>query len=642
MCGLSGMYHLDGSPIDPATLEVMNKLIRHRGPDDEGYVLIHTPSGAINPHSGDDSMEEIKFRYPQVPLHTEANLGIGFRRLSIIDTSAKGHQPMLDVSRKYVLSFNGEIYNYREIREELKKLGYSFDTESDSEVLLKAYIQWDIECLSRFIGMFAFVIYDDVKKRLFAARDRLGIKPFLYYFDGFRLIWGSEEKQFVKSNAVDAVLHEESMIQFLRDHSLFENPNSFFKDLIHLPAGSFMLADRQGMHLHKYWSIHIPEEADMLQQQEAEEKIQSVLTDSIRLRLRSDVPLGIALSGGIDSSSIACLARDLTETQIRTFSVFYEGSRYDERQYIQAVLDRGGFQSTFYTADNRIQLQEIEKWIYQLDAPTTSASPFSAYQNYRNVRSAGIIVLLNGQGGDELFAGYPYYIKYFLAQLITEKKYASFFSNIASLQKMQGTKTAIAQAYLAWHCLKDSRSKLRSLEFSKYSTLECYPRDYPLSAEERNTETSFITDALYHSVVRTHLPHMLRWEDRNSMAHSIESRVPFLDHRLVELAFKIPASLKIQKGTLKYILRNSMKGKVPDSILNRTDKIGFGTPTDEWTNGILKNEVRDILHSESFLSRNWIYGTKVKDRYEKDPSSFGVNELWRIINAELWHRQFMD
>lgn len=388
----------------------------------------------------------------------------------------------------------------------------------------------------------------------------------------------------------------------------------------------------------------------MLSFEESKEMVTELLKDAVRLRLRSDVSLGIALSGGIDSSSIACLARQLNPSDINTFSVFYEGPKYDERKYIQEVLDLGGFKPCFHTANDALSFEEISRWIYFQDAPTSSASPFSAFNNYKNVKAAGITVLLNGQGGDELFAGYPYFLKYFLAQLYRNGQWKGLSSNLFHLMKDQGFVAVAKQIYLAQKLSTGDLAALRKLEYKKYTSSALYPSEYLKNAINDSSINSSnyqkiencFEDALHAAITRTHLPHMLRWEDRNSMANSIESRVPFLDHRLVERSFEIPSIYKIHKGIQKHILRAAMRNIVPDTILNRKDKIGFATPTVEWTLSLLKEPIREILHSPSFLSRNYIHGKKVLTMYNKDPKLFGENELWRIMNAELWHRTFID
>ena len=637
MCGLAGIFHLDGSPIDSATLLRMTRIIRHRGPDDEGFLLANTNTNEISHHVHDDTIAEIKSISEPLPNHTNANLGIGYRRLSIIDVSALGHQPMSDKDGNVWLTFNGEIYNYLEIKSELISLSHQFKSNSDSEVLLHAYLQWGTDCLQRFIGMFSLVIYDRIKRRLFIARDRLGIKPLNYYFDGKKFVWASEEKQIAKTGIASVTPNETKIIEFLRDNTYFEDNETFFKEINQLPSGHFALIDSNGMSIRKYWDIAIPPIEEMLNANQSIECIKTILGDSIKLRLRSDVPLGIALSGGIDSSSVSCIAKNLTNASIQTFSVYYEGKKYDERKYIDAVLQTGGFKPTFYTANEEINFDEISKWIYHQDAPTTGASPFSAYQNYKNVRSAGIIVLLNGQGGDELFAGYPYYLKYYLADLIHNKNWKEFSKTICNLSFSQGIINTSSHLYLAGIALKNDKASLRKLEHKKYSSPDLYP--VCNTVDTTALTHSLITQSLFDSIKYTHLPHMLRWEDRNSMANSIESRVPFLDYRLVEKSFNIPAELKLKNGETKHILRQAMRGTVPDMILNRKDKIGFGTPTDKWTKSLSK-EIKELIISTEFAQHPWWYGQKIGNKFEMNPNSFGKNELWKIMTCELWYQTF--
>ncbi|MBK9108424.1 MAG: asparagine synthase (glutamine-hydrolyzing) [Saprospiraceae bacterium] len=648
MCGLAGIYNLDGAPINTRQLSSMTRIIQHRGPDDEGFLVANLSTHEVSLHSSEHSIDEIRRQHAMIPTETTCNLGMGFRRLSIIDLSAAGHQPMTEESESCFICFNGQIYNYLEIKEELKSLGHTFRSQSDTEVLLKSYLQWGEHCLQKFIGMFALVIFDKTNKRLFVARDRLGIKPLMYHFNGTRFLWASEEKQLILSGLVSPLVNEEVMSAFLREVKLFERPESFFSEIQQLPAGSYAFVDANGITVKKYWTLQLGMSNGSLE--DSSHKVKELLNDAIRLRLRSDVPLGIALSGGIDSSSIACLARQMTYSEINTFSVFYEGPKYDERKYIKAVIDQGGFKPSYFTGSTDLSFEEIAKWIYYQDAPTSGASPFSAFQNYKNVKAAGISVLLNGQGGDELFAGYPYFLKYYIAQLYQTGQWTHLASNIFQLFKDQGILASTKQIYLASQVLKGSPEKLRKLEYKKYATSELYPGEFieqknksKLIAIQTVDPTAIsLEQSLLAAITRSHLPHMLRWEDRNSMANSIESRVPFLDHRLVEQSFAIPSEFKIHNGVQKYILRKAMRNIVPESILNRKDKIGFGTPTVEWTLKHLQKPIQELLHSNSFLSRTWIHGKKVQSLYDKNPRLFGENELWRIMTAELWHRTFID
>lgn len=641
MCGIAGIFHLDGSPIHTQQLLAMTRVIRHRGPDDEGFLLASTENNFAERHSAEDSIDEVKIQHRALPEKTQGNLGMGFRRLAIIDLSAGGHQPYTDENETCYLTFNGQIYNYLEIRNELEAYGMKFRSSSDTEVLLKSYLHWGVDCLQKFIGMFAFVIYDKANKCLFVARDRLGVKPFVYYYGNQKFIWASEEKQLVTTGLVKANVNESVMIRFLRDIALFESNETFFQDIHQLPPGAYALVNAQGIRIKKYWHLDLSHTNVSIPWESAKEKTNQLLTDAVKLRLRSDVPLGIALSGGIDSSSISSVARKLTQDSIRTFSVYYEGKEYDERPYIEEVLKLGGFNQTFHTGEQNCSIEQIQKWIFHQDAPTSGASPFSAYQNYQNVRRSGITVLLNGQGGDELFAGYPYYFKYLLAQQFHSNQLNELLNNIWHYGKYHGLKALTKQLYLSFIAYQGKFDKLRQTEYHKYSTQTFYPREFGLESEN-SLPQNFFVQSLYHGITRSHLPHMLRWEDRNSMAHSVESRVPFLDHRLVEFAFMLPDVYKIHKGVQKYILRESMKQIVPNSILLRKDKIGFATPTDKWTSGPLYLPIRELIHDPLFLSRTWIEGARVKKEFEKSPTHFRQHELWRIMTAELWHRQFID
>ncbi|MEP7197884.1 MAG: asparagine synthase (glutamine-hydrolyzing) [Saprospiraceae bacterium] len=643
MCGIAGIFNLDQTQVDSHAIRRMNDIAHHRGPDDEGFVLIQTETGQIQQLLGEKSDALLLGSHPQISNYNNdfANLALAFKRLAIVDLSIAGHQPMTDESGQYWMIFNGEIYNYLELKKELETLGVQFKTTGDSEVLLQSYIHWGEECVKKFIGMFAVIIWDVKRKELFGARDRFGVKPLCYFFDGNKFIWSSEEKQIIASREVNLEYNQNSISRFFLRNQLHEGEETFLSGIKNILPGHYFKIKNKQLAITKYWDINPEIDNSGMSESERIARFNTLFTDAVRLRLRSDVPIGIALSGGLDSSSIAMVSKSILSNHVKTFSVYYDhDKKYDEREFIQEVLDTGGFDPMFYTQDEQINLQAIQNWIFHQDGPTTGASPYSAYLNYKNVRNSGIIVLLNGQGGDEILAGYPYYFKYFIADQIKQLKFSGLFSNLNQWRKDQNLNFALKHLGGGILSLILNHDAMLELENKKYSSPELYQNtDFKIESPGFNNQfKTKLNQSLYETLRMRMLPHLLHWEDRNSMACSIESRVPFLDHRLVEFMFSLPNDSKIRNGTTKAILRDALKDVLPKKILNRRDKKGFGTPTDLWTSGIFKNEIQDLISSQSMKERGLWNMDKLSSAMEKN--QFGENELWKIISTELFMREF--
>jgi len=647
MCGICGIFQLNGAPVSVSSLVGMTRSIRHRGPDDEGFALIHTATNQAISCSSGDTVTDLRSKLAPLPDSTEANLAFGFRRLSIIDLSADGHQPMFDPQSGNWCIFNGEIYNYLELRRELQGFGYTFRTSSDTEVLLKAYQHWGIDCLRHLNGMFGFSIWDAGKRELFCARDHLGIKPFQYFYDGRSFIWSSEIKAILASGLVDAAANREVIANFLLHSRYDTDQQTFFREIFQLlPGHALRISAEHGISVFRYWDVYPGESA--LSPDELVQNFYDLFQDSVRLQMRSDVPLGIALSGGLDSGSIAMIAEGLTENKINTFSVYYENNpRYDEREYIREILAAGQFNPVFFTSDGQFGIDQIQRWIYFQDAPTVSASPFSAYHNYQNIQTAGIKVVLNGQGGDELLAGYPYFFKYYFLSLLKNGQFKTLSRELGTYKIKRKVPSAAFNQLLLMLALRSvlPGSLMRRFEVHEKVNSKFYDPAL-FSIKNMEPDTSGFSDpfsgSLYRALTSTILPRLLHWEDRNSMAYSIESRVPFLDPRLVEFVFSLPGRMKLNQAETKYILRESMRGVLPEKVRSRQDKTGFATPTDEWTNHRLKPAILEILHSPVFRQRG-IFNTKALiNDFTGNNRRFKGSEIWKIFTLELWFRNFID
>ncbi len=647
MCGINGIYNLNEAPVSLASLIKMNHSIRHRGPDDEGFTLINTQKNKTLGYSSGDTVAELRSLLPSLPAVTDSNLAFGFRRLSIIDLSSDGHQPMHDPETGNCCMFNGEIYNYIELRRELQAAGYAFRTSSDTEVLLRAYHHWGTDFLSRLNGMFGFSIWDANKRELFCARDRLGIKPFHYYFNGHSFIWSSEIKAILASGLVPAEANNDVIANFLLHSRYDTDEQTFFRRILQLlPGHALRISASTGLKMYRYWDIQ-PGNCD-LSPQAMTRTFYELFYDSVRLQMRSDVPVGIALSGGLDSGSIAMVAEKLTGNSINTFSVYYENNRrYDEREFIREILASGKFNPVFFSSDGNFPVDLIQRWIYFQDAPTVSASPFSAYHNYQNIQTAGVKVVLNGQGGDELLAGYPYFFKYFFLSLLKNRQYKNLLAELNFYRSKQKISLHAFGRLLMMLTLRSylPSSLMHQFEIHDKVNSKYYDKSLLSVKSPEGSGIKFsdpFTQSLYSALTSTILPRLLHWEDRNSMAFSIESRVPFLDHRLVEFVFQLPGQMKINDAETKSVLRESMRGVLPEKVRTRQDKTGFATPTDEWTKDRLKPVILDMLHSRVFRERGIYNTTALLHDFDKNSGQFKNSEIWKIFTLELWFRNFMD
>ena len=553
MCGIAGICRQAGiSQTDIEQVKRMNTLQKHRGPDDEG-------------------------------LFSDSCVALGHRRLAIIDLSSDGKQPFASDDGRYQLIFNGEIYNYLELREELSRHGWNFRTKTDTEVLLKAYQHYGEECLHRFNGMFAFAIYDVQERRLFLARDRVGIKPLYYTLVDSTLYFASEIKSLCSIPKINKSVNYQTLFDYLVFNRTDIYDETFFHDIKRIPKGCHVLFDQKGLYVKQWWN---PETYINSNDQHDTKKIyrdiEEIFISSVQLRMRSDVPVGSCLSGGLDSSiMIGILSQHFNiRPNYQTFTASFPGHTIDEIRYIDLLNRQYKFQNirTFPNADKAYK--NLKKFLYVNDEPTTNSSFFSQYEVMRLAKEQGVTVLLDGQGGDESFAGYQYFHGFNLYGLLHQKKGIHFTSElIKSILRKQHV--SVYQTLL-FQLLPDSLKKKSLLKMLPYIEKDFFDTYIDTS---KIYNDFFNVTGLNQSLVRHFqykLEHLLRMEDRNSMAFSLEARVPYLDYRLIEYVLGLPEQLKIQDGETKYLQKKALgKYTIPD-ILHRTDKIGFGTPGDEW------------------------------------------------------------
>ncbi len=607
MCGIAGIIKFNNSKVEETEIQLMMRQIKHRGPDDDGVFF-------------------------------DNNVGLGFVRLSILDLSTAGHQPMFSDDGRYVIIFNGEVYNYIEIREELKHK-YKFKSGSDTEVILAAYQEWGEACLERFNGMFAFVIYDTNTKEVFGARDRFGIKPFYYYEDEDKFIFASEIK-----SILPLLKNKEANDKIIYDYLLFNRTDhtqeTFFKGIKKLQHGSWIHILKNNIIIQRWYNLSdkISTDRDLSPKQ-----FRELFKDSLKLRLRADVPVGVSLSGGIDSSSIvSSLIEDFKLSELNTFSaVFGKGEASDESEYIDEY--RTIVKNMYFTSPkSNTFFDDFERFIDAHNEPVPDIGPYAQFK-VMELASNHVTVTLDGQGADEQLAGYHYFFGSYFIELIKQLKFTRLISE--NVQYFKKHKSFNALKFFIYYLLPSTfQNKVNNQRFPSISK-EFF---------DRNKKNYEINKMLYNPKNLTNLlvqhfeyklEHLLHWEDLNAMHFSIESRVPFLDHRLVEATLSSPSRQKLYKGETKHILREALKDILPTKIINRKDKKGFSNPREKWfRTEFFKVYILELINSDSFKNRGYFNSEIANIQYRKHlEGKVDISkEIWKWINLELWFRKFID
>jgi len=656
MCGILGIWYKDRCPINLQLFQSALDKLRHRGPDDEGYLLVNIQANHVFPCGGKDT--DLGLNLPAVEGHFGKifDLVLGFRRLSILDLSPAGHQPMGNEDGSIWIVHNGEIYNYVEIRKELERIGHRFITQTDTEVILHAYEEWGIECLRRFNGMWAFAIIDLKAKRLFCSRDRAGVKPFYYLDDGKKFCFASEIKALLLMDGFSIEPNDPILADYLFSGMVDHTAETFFKNIYQLRPGDYLLFEDNKLTIRSYWDIEA-KEVRYPREDDYSERFYDLLQDSVRLRLRSDVPIGSCLSGGIDSSTIVCLANKLMfdgqhidprlvgERQ-KTFSSCFEDTAYDERNFIEKVIAKTGAEKNYVFPEPKTLFGELTRLIWHQDEPFSSMTVYAHWNVMRLAQERVVKVLLNGQGADELLAGYMPSFYFMMKGVLKEFDFSRFIKEMVGLVKYHGNelKQFIPGMLIA---IAPMWAKPSVREFIKkdigWST-EGLRKRYLRNTPETQKFTEDLNNYLYQVYRYAILPGLLHYEDRNSMAFSIETRLPFLDYRLVEYAFALPLDQKIKGGVTKVVLRNAMKNILPEEVRNRKDKMGFVTPEGIWFRTLLKGQIRDLISSKSFAERGYFNVNEVKKSFEEHcKGKINISPIiWRWVNLELWFRTFID
>ena len=584
MCGIFGVWNLDGSGVDVAAVVRATTAIRHRGPDDEGYLLINTRSGRTELCGGKDTTSELRLPDIFQFASDQFDLAFGFRRLSILDLSPDGHQPMASPEKREWIIFNGEIYNYIELRDELSLLGHKFHTGSDTEVILAAYGQWGEACVERLNGMFALALWDAPNRTLFLARDRFGEKPIHYVYQQDKLFaFGSEMKTLWAANLAGRDVHTETLARFQHYGQLDVGDQTFYDGILRLPqAHSLKVSAPGNFWKRRYWDIDPREQEDGKSDSFYSEQFRELLTDSVRLRLRADVPVGSSLSGGLDSSTIVSVINRLLPPEgiQKTFSARFDEPSSDEGKWIDLVTHENRVQRSDVWPTPEQFFDELTKVFWHQEEPFSSTSIYAQWCVMRLARENDVTVLLDGQGADEMLAGYHSYFEEYSADLLTSMNLPRYLKWKKNCRELHGyaprTISRVAKQTVPSVLKNPVRRVMRSL--GELPQVERSKPEFPAEFKK----LSSLKKQLWWNTTREGLVELLRYADRNSMAHSREVRLPFLDHRLVEFVFRLPDQLLMRDGWTKWILREAFRGIVPAAITDRIDKLGYMPPQKRW------------------------------------------------------------
>jgi asparagine synthase (glutamine-hydrolysing) len=616
MCGFVVIVGLAGRLPDRPMVERMVATIAHRGPDDAGF-------------------------------WGNGSVAMGFRRLAIIDRSSASHQPMLGPGGHEVLVFNGEIYNYVELRDELRALGHGFHSTGDTEVLLAAWRQWGEACVDHLVGMFAFVVWDERRRELFGARDRCGVKPLFVYRGSDVVMFTSEIKAIQASGLYAHQENWEAIAGYLLAGQLDDGTATCFAGIEHIPpAHSFSLGLNGQLRQRRYfdWPEQTLEHAG-----DVPGTIARMLEDSVRIRMRADLPTGVCLSGGLDSTAIVCemaRQREKTHDPQPLLAFNYNAQEHDEWNYVSETLRVTGATLVSSQVNPRQMWESMPRVLHFHDEPLHSMNALVSFDLMRLARQYGAIVVLNGQGADEILAGYSSFYSDYWMSLVARGQVRQAAREIRVFARTFGVNAWGLEAQVArrvgFRALRRSPGYDRFARVARRALLRRNPwftQELIKKMPDRAlTHSVRLEEAQRRSLTSAPLPLLLRIEDRNSMAHGVEVRVPFLDHRLASYALALPLEWRIRGQWNKYALREALRGRIPESVRVRADKMGFPVPTGRWFGRDLYEPLRDLLGSQAARERG-LYRTDTLLR-ELDRGRGGdvVNhpELFRAANLEMW------
>ncbi len=633
MCGICGKIAFNGEPVRYSLIEKMCHKMVHRGPDDGGVYLNHHTNNGIS-------------------------IGLGHRRLSIIDLSKAGHQPMCNEDESIWLVYNGEVYNFLDIREELEGTGHVFKSHTDTEVIIHAYEEWGVDCVTHFRGMFAFGLWDDRKKRLLLARDRLGQKPLFYYQRNGDIIFASTLQSLIQDETVQKQIDPITIDLYLT-YQYIPAPLSIFRDIKKIPPAHFLLWDNGKIKLERYWELNFSNKIQIKNIDNIGEELIEKLKEATKLRMISDVPLGAFLSGGIDSSAIVSLMSQVSSSKVKTFTIGFEEGSFDERRYARKVAEKYNTDHHDFVVRPKA-LEILPMLVEHYGEPYADSSAIPTYYVSKMTRQH-VTVALNGDAGDENFAGYDryvaykysdYYQKYFKYQNI----FLSYFFNklpqstnvrnpIRRFQRFfEAMKLPHIQKYIRFVCHFDNHSK-KSLYTNDFEEVinehDSYNYIENIVAKSSAQDT---IEKILDLDINSYLPNALLVKvDVASMANSLEARSPMLDHKFIEFVASIPVELKLKGFTKKYIFKRALNKYLPKDILNRP-KMGFGVPIGHWLRYELKDYAMDLLLSKDALQRGYFKEIELENLLD-DHINGRVDQtyrLWNLLMLELWHRAFVN
>jgi len=629
VCGICGkVYHSRDRTVDGELLRSMNSVINHRGPDDEG-------------------------------IYVKNNVGLAHKRLSILDLSPAGHQPMSNEDGSIWIVFNGEIYNFLDLREELQKKGHTFRSRTDTETIIHLYEEKGVECVHDLRGMFAFAIWDENKKRLFCARDRAGKKPFVYAHSEGGLVFASEIKSLLKDPSLKRSLDYSAIHHYLT-YQYVPSPMSIFKSIKKLPPGHILICEGGNLTLKRYWNLSYQNKLQLSSVKEYGEQFRELFEEAVKIRLRSDVPLGAFLSGGIDSSLVVAVMSRLMNQPVKTFSIGFEEEGYDEVAFARIIAEKYETDHHEFTVKPDA-VSILPKIVWHYNEPFADSSAIPTYYVSKMTRDF-VTVALNGDGGDESFAGYERYLADKLAdyyrrvppfiregimrravdKLPHSTNRRNFFRRLKRFVK--GISEPPERRYVRWICFFDNEMKgdLYTPSFKDLNR-ELDSVDLTVKWYEQADAEQFLDRTLFVDVM-SYLPEdLLVKVDIASMAHSLEARSPFLDHKVMEFAASLPPNLKLRGMETKFLLKDTLSDIVPKEILQRK-KMGFGVPLDVWFRNDLKEMAYDVLLDQKSIERGYFrkeYVSKMLDEHVSKQYDHSYR-IWALLFLELWHKMFID
>lgn len=627
MCGICGLLDYSNKKIEENTIQQMCSKMEHRGPDGQGVYV-----------SNQDNL----------------SIGLGHRRLKIIDLSQAGHQPMFNEDGSIVLVFNGEIYNYQELRPVLEAKGHVFKSHTDTECLIHLYEEYGQDCVKQLRGMFAFAIWDRKKEILMLARDRVGKKPLLYYYKNGNFCFASEFCALLASGFISKEINRESLSYYL-ELGYIPAPLTIYKDVFKLPPAHFLILTGNQISIHKYWQLDYTNKIKISEQEASNEMIK-LLKEAVNIRLYSDVALGAFLSGGIDSSAVVALMSQLSLGKVKTFSIGFDEKDYSELKYARNIAKRYNTEHNEFIVRPKA-LEVLPLLVENYGEPYADSSCIPTYYVSKETKKF-VTVALNGDGGDESFAGYDRYnamlvaekVPVFARKIISDLSYfipdsVNFRNKFRRIKRfLKALDLSTDARYLKWVSIFDQglKKELCSDEFLR--TINAGNALNLIKQYVVYSGNSFSVDTLLSTDVLTYLPYdLLVKVDIASMSNSLEARSPFLDHKLMEFAASLPANFKIRRGIKKYILKKAIKNLVPQENISRA-KMGFGVPIGKWLRGELKDYLKGNLLSGKFVKRGY-FNQSVITRLVNDHTDNKTDysyQLWALLMLELWHQRFID